>query len=154
MTGIRATATVRPPHPTVITKKTVRYSMDYTIQQRADGDFDEIVERTVEALEEEGFGVLCDIDVRSTFAEKLDEEFREYRILGACNPELARRGLEEEIQLGALLPCNVVVYEEDDGEVVVGAVDPEVLVDVADNPELDDVASEVLLRFERVLDAV
>ena len=128
--------------------------MDYTIQQRVDGEFDDVVERTVEALGDEGFGVLCDIDVRGTFAEKLDVEFRRYRILGACNPELAHEGLEEEPLLGALLPCNVVVYEEDDGEVVVAAVDPEVLVDVADNPDLDDIASEVLLRFERVLDAV
>jgi uncharacterized protein (DUF302 family) len=128
--------------------------MDYTMQTRVDGEFDAVVERTIDALEDEGFGVLCDIDVRATFAEKLDEEFRDYRILGACNPKLAYEGLEDEIELGALLPCNVVVYETDGGEVAVSAVDPERLVGIADNSDLDRIAEEVAERFERVLDAV
>ncbi|WP_415383432.1 DUF302 domain-containing protein [Halosimplex sp. TS25] len=142
--------------------------MEYTMQQQVDGEFDDVVERTIDALGEEGFGVLCDIDVRATFEEKLDEEFRRYRILGACNPSLAFEGLEAEIELGALLPCNVVVYERsetgsdsdsasgdepraDDGEVVVSAVDPEQLVGIAGNDELDSIATEVGDRFERVL---
>ncbi|WP_123538443.1 DUF302 domain-containing protein [Halosimplex salinum] len=125
--------------------------MEYTVQQQVDGEFDDVVERTIDALGDEGFGVLCDIDVRATFAEKLDEEFRRYRILGACNPALALEGLEEEIELGALLPCNVVVYERDDGDVVVSAVDPERLVGLAGNDELDSIAEEVGDRFERVL---
>ena len=130
--------------------------MSYTTQKRFDGAFDDVVERTVDALSEEGFGVLCDIDVRETFAKKLDldEAFRNYRILGACNPELARQGLEAEPDLGALLPCNVVVYEADDGDVVVSAVDPEALVALTDNPDLDAISGEVAARFERVLDAV
>ncbi|WP_158237343.1 DUF302 domain-containing protein [Halegenticoccus soli] len=115
-----------------------------------DEDFDEVVEATIGALEGQGFGVLCDIDVRATLKEKLDEEFRRYRILGACNPQLAHEGLTEEIELGALLPCNLVVYESDDG-VVVSAVDPAELVGVADNPALDSIADEVHERFERVL---
>jgi uncharacterized protein (DUF302 family) len=128
--------------------------MDYTMQKRLDGEFDAVVAETTEALSEEGFGVLCDIDVEATFAEKLDEDFRQYRILGACNPGLAHEGLQEEPDLGALLPCNVVVYETDDGEVVVSAVDPERLVGVTDNPELDSISAEVSERFERVLDAL
>lgn len=128
--------------------------MNYTRQKRLDGAFDTVVDRTVDALEDEGFGVLCDIDVRDTFAQKLDEEYRQYRILGACNPELAYRGLEEETELGALLPCNVIVYEDDDGSVVVSAIDPTQLVGIADNSALDPIAEDVADRFERVLDSL
>ncbi|WP_433628269.1 DUF302 domain-containing protein [Halomicrococcus sp. NG-SE-24] len=128
--------------------------MDYTMQTDVDGDFDAAVEKTTNALEDEGFGVLCDIDVQATFAEKLDEEFRQYRILGACNPGLAYQGLDDEIELGALLPCNVIVYETDDGEVAVSAVDPKQLVGITDNADLDPIAEDVSERFERVLDAL
>lgn len=126
--------------------------MSYTLDKRVDGEFDDVVEQTTNALSEEGFGILCDIDVQQTFKKKLDEEFRRYRILGACNPPLAQQALEEELQLGTLLPCNVVVYETDEGETGVSAVDPEVLLSVVDNPELDSIAAEVRERFERVLD--
>ncbi|WP_226013428.1 DUF302 domain-containing protein [Halomicrobium salinisoli] len=125
--------------------------MEYTTQQQVDGEFDDVVQRTIDALGDEGFGVLCDIDVQATFEEKLDEEFRRYRILGACNPPLALEGLEAELELGALLPCNVVVYETDEGDVVVSAVDPEGLVGLTGNDELDSIAEEVGDRFERVL---
>lgn len=130
------------------------YNMDYTAQKRVDGAFDDVVEQTIDTLEDEGFGVLCDIDVQATFAKKLDREFRQYRILGACNPELAYQGLEEEIELGALLPCNVIVYEDDDGTVTVSAVDPAQLVGITDNSNLDSIAEDVSERFERVLDLV
>ena len=106
----------------------------------------------VDALEDEGFGVLCDVDVQATFAKKLDADFRKYRILGACNPPLAKPGLEADVRLGALLPCNVIVYETDGGDVGVSAVDPEELLSVVDDPELDEVGAEVRERFERVLD--
>lgn len=125
--------------------------MSYTIDKRVSGEFDEVVDKATNELSEEGFGVLCDIDVQQTFEKKLEEEFRKYRILGACNPALARQALEEELQLGTLLPCNVVVYETDDGEVGVSAVDPEVLLSAVDNPELDRIAEDVRKRFERVL---
>jgi len=128
--------------------------MNYTIQTAATGEFDDAVDTTIAALEDEGFGVLCDIDVQATLEEKLGEEFRQYRILGACNPALAHEGLAEEIELGALLPCNVIVYETDDGDIVVSAVDPKQLVGIADNDALDSVATEVNERFERVLSAV
>jgi len=128
--------------------------VNYTIQASATGDFDDAVEATIAALEDEGFGVLCDIDVRATFEKKLDEDFRQYRILGACAPELAHEALSEEIELGALLPCNVVVYETDEGDVVVSAVDPKQLLSITDNTALDAIASDVSERFERVLAAV
>ncbi|MWG33769.1 DUF302 domain-containing protein [Halomarina oriensis] len=127
--------------------------MGYTNSVRLRGNFDEVVSATIDALDQEGFGVLCDIDVQETFARKLDAEFQRYRILGACNPELAHEGMTEEPELGALLPCNVVVYEMDE-EVVVRAVDPEQLVGVADTPALDVIASEVHDRFARVLRTV
>jgi uncharacterized protein (DUF302 family) len=128
--------------------------MGYTTQTSIDGSFDEVIERTIAALEDEGFGVLCDIDVQATFAEKLGEELRQYRILGACNPQLAYQGLDAELELGALLPCNVIVYEEDDGTVVVSAVDPVQLVDITDNPDLDSISEDVAERFERVLESL
>ena len=128
--------------------------MEYTIQTSVTGEFDDVVDTTIAALEDEGFGVLCDIDIQATLKEKLGEEFRQYRILGACNPPLASEGLTEEIELGALLPCNVIVYETDDGEVMVSAVDPQQLVGIADNEALDSIANEVHDRFERVLASV
>jgi len=128
--------------------------MNYTIQTAVTGEFGDVVDTTIAALEDEGFGVLCDIDIQATLEEKLGEEFRRYRILGACNPALAHEGLNEEIELGALLPCNVIVYETDGGDIVVSAVDPQRLVGIADNDALDSIATEVNERFERVLSAV
>jgi uncharacterized protein (DUF302 family) len=136
----------------VISLKPFLMAMDYTIQKQVEGDFDDVVERTTTALEMEGFGILSDIDFAGTFAAKLDEEFRRYRALGACNPGLAFQGFEEEIGLGTLLPCNVAVYETDDGDVVIAAVDPKQLLDITDNSDLDFIATEVTERFERVLD--
>lgn len=126
--------------------------MSYTLDVTVVGAFDNVVDETVDALEDEGFGVLCDIDVQATMAKKLDADFRKYRILGACNPPLAKQALESETRLGALLPCNVIVYETDDGDVGVSAVDPGELLSVVDNPELDEVATDVRERFERVLE--
>jgi len=128
--------------------------MGYTIRASVAGEFDDVVDRTIEALEDEGFGVLADIDVQATFEKKLDEEFRQYRILGACNPPLASEGLSEEIELGALLPCNVIVYEGADGDIVVSAIDPSQLLAVPDNDALEPIATEVRERFDRVLAAV
>ncbi len=134
------------------TECTVLYHMSYTLNKQVRGSFDEVVEQTTEALSDEGFGVLCDIDVQQTLKEKLDEDFRRYQILGACNPQLAHQALEEEIQLGTLLPCNIIVYETEDNSVGVSAVDPEVLLSVVDNPELDQIATDVRNRFGHVLD--
>ncbi|WP_424000918.1 DUF302 domain-containing protein [Haloarcula salina] len=122
----------------------------YTIRYRVDGAFDEVVAAVQDELAEEGFGVLCDIDVQATLKEKLGEEFRKYRILGACNPSLAHQAMTEEIEIGALLPCNVVVFETDD-HVGVSAVDPSVMLSVTENPELDPLADDVGDRLESVL---
>ena len=127
--------------------------MTYTLTMTADEPFDKVVTATTDALEDEGFGVLSDIDIRETLKQKLDVDTRQYRILGACNPQLAHEGLDEEPELGALLPCNVIVYESDDS-VTVSAVDPGQLVGITDNPALDSIAEEVYERFERVLETV
>ncbi|WP_049972708.1 DUF302 domain-containing protein [Haladaptatus cibarius] len=128
--------------------------MSYTMTRRVDGPFQDVVDSTVDALEAEEFGVLSDINLQAKLEEKLDlEGYPEYRILGACNPPLAEQGLDAERDLGALLPCNVVVYK-DDGDVVVSAVDPDTLLGVVENPALDGIAEDVRERFDRVLDDV
>lgn len=124
----------------------------YTNTKRVAGEFDAVVDDVIDALGDEGFGVLCDIDVAGTFEQKLDvDDYRQYRILGACNPALAKDGLDVDLDLGALLPCNVVVYEADDGTSVVSAVAPEALLSLADTDEFDDLEAEVTERFDRVL---
>ena len=127
--------------------------MSYTLRTQVDGEFDDIVEKTIDALEGEGFGVLCDIDVQETLKKKLDEDFRQYRILGACNPQLAHQGLENDLELGTLLPCNVVVYDGDEGAVVT-AVDPQRLIGIAGDDELDPIGDDAYERFERVLESL
>jgi len=133
---------------------TERHDTEYTIDADVDATFDRTVEEATAALSDEGFGVLCDIDVQEKLEAELDAEFRRYRILGACNPPLAREALTDERRLGALLPCNVIVYETDDGTVRVSAVDPERMLSVVENPALDTVASEVRTRLRRVVSAV
>jgi len=113
--------------------------------------FDEAVERTRVALQQEGFGVLCDIDVAATLKAKLGIERDGYVILGACNPPLAHKALEAEQELGLLLPCNVIVYATDEGTRV-SAIDPDVMLGMIDNPALAEVAREVRARLERVID--
>ena len=126
----------------------------YTIRYTVDGEFDETVDAAIDALADEGFGILCDIDVQATLKEKLDEDFRQYRILGACNPPLAHEALAEEIELGALLPCNVIVYARDDGTVGVSAVDPGVMLSVTENPDLDPMADEVSERLANAIETL
>jgi uncharacterized protein (DUF302 family) len=115
--------------------------------------FEAAVERARDELKSQGFGVLCDIDVTKTLHEKIGAAFRPYRILGACNPQFAHRALEGESQLGLLLPCNVVVQEED-GETVVSAIDARALLGVVHNAALSAVAEEVNARLHRVLEAL
>jgi uncharacterized protein (DUF302 family) len=133
--------------------------MDYYHKERIDGEFEAVVESATEALQEEGFGVLCEIDVTEKFETKLGlDDYPQYRILGACNPALAKEGLDAEPDLGVLLPCNIVVYETNDSEenssIVVSVVDPGTMLSVVDNPELDSIAEDVRERFDRVLDAL
>jgi uncharacterized protein (DUF302 family) len=123
----------------------------YTLTAAAELPFAETVERVRAELKEEGFGVLCEIDVRATLKEKLGVEGEPYLILGACNPPLAHRALQAEPDLGVLLPCNVVVYERD-GRTVVSAVDAERMLSIVDNDELADVAADVRRRLSAVVE--
>ena len=117
--------------------------------------FEQAIASTRDALSAEGFGILSEIDVRATLQKKLQVEFRPYTILGACNPPLAHRALTSELNIGVLLPCNVVVYEGDDpGESLILAVDPEVSLGRVGNVELTALAREVKQRLARALDAV
>ncbi len=121
------------------------------MSKRLDVPYDEALTRVREALKEQGFGILTEIDVRATLREKLDQDFRPYTILGACNPQLAHRALESNLDIGLLLPCNVIVYESEGGSVV-SAFDPEVGMQLADDPALDAVASEAKARLLEALD--
>ena len=116
---------------------------DYGISKHVDLIYEEAVERVRVTLKEEGFGVLTEIDVKKTLKTKLDADFRNYIILGACNPPIAHQALQTELELGLLLPCNVTVYEADDGKTVVSAIDPIAALGVAGNPELQGAAELV-----------
>ena len=113
--------------------------------------YEAAVERVTELLQEEGFGILTEIDVQATLKKKLDIDFRRYVILGACNPPLAHRALEAEPDIGVLLPCNVVVAERDGGGSVVSAMDPVAAFRLISNPDVQPVADDVRQRLERVL---
>lgn len=113
----------------------------------------ETEDRVREALAEEGFGVLTEIDVAQTLKTKLGLDHRPYRILGACNPQLAAEALGNEIDVGLLLPCNVVIYENGE-DTVVTALDPSMMVEMTGNPALESIATEARVRLERVIDAV
>lgn len=122
----------------------------YTLSEKTALPFDDAVERVRDELETEGFGVLCEIDVRATLRKKLGIEREPYTILGACNPPLAHMALETEPELGTLLPCNVVVYR-DDGETHIAAIDAERMLSIVGNDELAPVAAEVRERLARVV---
>jgi uncharacterized protein (DUF302 family) len=115
--------------------------------------YEQAVERTTAALKEQGFGVLTEIDVKATLKEKLDADFRKYVILGACNPSLAHQALTTELEIGLLLPCNVIVYEENGGSVV-SIADPLSMLGMVGNPKLEPVADEARIRLQRVIEAL
>lgn len=126
----------------------------YTNQYRVDASFDETIDAVTDALSTEGFGVLADIDMQAAFRDKLEKEYPRYRILAACNPPLAYDALDVEFEIGALLPCNVVVYETEDGETGVSVVDPRELMAVIDNEAVEPLVDDVGDRLENALDAV
>jgi len=127
--------------------------IDYAFRARMDAPYAQALGRVKDTLKLEGFGVLTEVDVKSTFAEKLGVEFRDYAILGACNPPLSHRALSQELDAGLVLPCNVVVYEDGDGTIVLIA-DPNVIVETLGKPDLTGIAEEAGKRLQRVAEAL
>jgi uncharacterized protein (DUF302 family) len=123
----------------------------FGIHARFEGPFDEALAKVGEALKTEGFGVLTEIDVQATLKKKLDVDFRRYKILGACNPPFAHRALAESLDVGLLLPCNVVVYEQDDGATHVAAIDPLETIAAQGEPRLAEIAREVHDKLQRAI---
>jgi uncharacterized protein (DUF302 family) len=124
---------------------------DYGLRTTINVPYEEAIEKTTAALKEEGFGVLTEIDVKATLKKKLDADFRRYVILGACNPPLAHQALTNELEIGLLLPCNVIVYETDDKQSTVSVVNPMAMMGVTDNEALQNVANEAQARLSRVV---
>ena len=123
----------------------------YGIHVTVDCSMEEAEQKAIEALKAEGFGVLTEIDVKAVLKKKIDVDRKPYKILGACNPVLANKALQAEPDLGLLLPCNVVIREEEDGSTTVAIVDPAAMFTVVDKPEMEDMASEVREIFERIM---
>jgi uncharacterized protein (DUF302 family) len=126
--------------------------MSYYFSKTLNVSFDEAMEKVRGSLAAEGFGVLTEIDVRSTLKKKLDVDFRPYKILGACHPESAYRALQAEDKIGLMLPCNVVVQEREPGQVEVSAIDPVASMAAVDNPNLAEVAEGVRRKLASVID--
>ncbi|MDH5392846.1 MAG: DUF302 domain-containing protein [Gammaproteobacteria bacterium] len=126
------------------------YGFGTTIKATAD----EAVEKVTNALKEEGFGILTEINVQEVMKAKIDVDMKPYRILGACNPHLARQAIEAEPDIGLLLPCNVLVRDEGDGNTFVGFMDPNAVLTLVDRPEVIELASMVKEKLERVRDAL
>ncbi len=125
--------------------------MSYYFTKTLDVSFDEAITRVTEELKKEGFGILTEIDVKETLKEKLNVDFKKYKILGACNPPLAYKALQAEEKIGLMLPCNVVVQEISDGKIEVVAVDPVASMQAIENPKLRDIAEQVQIKLKKVI---
>lgn len=126
---------------------------EYGFSKTVNLSYAEAVEKTRAALKDEGFGVLCEIDIKEKLKEKLGVDFQNYVILGACNPPLAYETLQREINIGLLLPCNVIVYEND-GRTVIAAIDAAKMLSVVGNPELEATAGQVNERLRRAVASI
>lgn len=128
--------------------------MKYYISKTINADFDKAMEQTIQALKNEGFGVLSQIDIKEKLKEKLDVDFKKYTILGACNPPSAYKALQVEDKIGTMLPCNVIVQEHSEGKVEVAAVDPVASMMAVENQQLSGIAKDIRARLERVIESL
>ena len=127
---------------------------EYAFSAVLDASYEEAVSKVTDGLKKEGFGILTEIDVKATVKKKLDKDFRKYMILGACNPPYAHRSLQADLDVGLLLPCNVIVYETDDKKAHIAAINPVSAMEVIKNEELRKIAEEVSKKLKRVIDDV
>ncbi len=125
----------------------------YGYKKEFNGSFQEAYNKAFEELKKEGFGVLTEIDVKKTLKEKLNEEFNEYKILGACNPSFAFKTLKAEKEIGLFLPCNVIIFK-DKGKVFISAILPSIMMDLIGNKELEEIGIEVEAKLKKVVDMV
>ncbi|UCH73748.1 MAG: DUF302 domain-containing protein [Rhodospirillales bacterium] len=128
--------------------------MSYHFSKTVDRPFEQAIDDVTQALQSEGFGVLTTIDVKTTLKKKLDVDFPPYTILGACNPQYAYRALQAESKIGTMLPCNVIVRQNEAGSVEISAVDPIASMAAIDNPELGEIATTVQALLKKVVDKV
>jgi uncharacterized protein (DUF302 family) len=128
--------------------------MNYYFNKTISGDFNQVVEKVTEELKKEGFGVLTEIDIKTTLKKKLDVDFYNYRILGACNPPFAYKALLAEDKIGAMLPCNVIIQERKPGEIEVSAVDPVASMQAVENEALAEIANEIGNRLKKIIASV
>lgn len=128
-----------------------QYSNNYGFGKKVEGTFDEVIQKITDALKNEGFGILSEIDVAATLKKKLNLEMSAYRILGACNPQLAHSAIEIEPSIGLLLPCNVVVRMDEHNDVYVEILDPIVISSLVNKPEVNNIAIEAKAKLERVI---
>lgn len=126
--------------------------MGYYFSKTFKGSFNEAIQKVTEALNAEGFGVLTEIDIRATLKKKLDVEFYNYKILGACNPPFAYKALQSEDKIGTMLPCNVIVQEKQPGIIEVSAVDPVASMQAVSNTALNDIASKIQNKLRKVIE--
>ena len=128
--------------------------MQYYVAKTVSGGFSATIKRVIESLKAEGFGVLTEIDVKATMKKKLDIDFRDYRILGACNPPLAHQALTADDKIGTMLPCNVIVQDLGGGQIEVAAINPAVSIEHVGNPTLKKIAKSVTGKLKRVIAAI
>ncbi|NOZ62555.1 MAG: DUF302 domain-containing protein [Calditrichaeota bacterium] len=125
---------------------------NYAFTKKIDLSYEQAIEKVTEALKKEGFGILTEIDVKATLKKKLDVDFKPYKILGACNPPFAYKSLLAEEQIGLMLPCNVIVYVNDNDETIVAAIDPAASMKAVENSELAEVAETIQNKLKSVIE--
>ncbi len=128
--------------------------MNYAFTKEVHLTYEEAIVKVTEELKKEGFGVLTEIDVKATLKKKLDVDFNKYIILGACNPSFAYKSLQAQEDIGLLLPCNVIIYENKEGKTIVSAINPKDMLSVIPNTELDEISKQVAEKLSRVVDNV
>lgn len=128
--------------------------MSYNISKKVEGSFDDTVNKVTEELKKEGFGIISEIDLKEKFKEKLNVDFRNYKILGACNPALAFKAIQQEDKIGTMLPCNILIQEHENGEVEVSAINPLASIGAVNNESLQSIAEEVTSKLRVAIENI